>query len=99
MPEVQSTQKQDETLFVHARDSLGRIFTFQFIFSSGVECSLSAIYLPDGVSWNLEVFQEMVDVRDVVSDFLKNNQEYVLEDAQFELNEVFSAEENPMREE
>lgn len=98
MPEVRSTQKDDELLYVLARDSLGRIFTFQFVLNDNFECTLTAIYLPNTVSWNVEVFQEMVDVRDVVSEFIENNQEYSLEDAQFELNEVFTADKNPIDE-
>lgn len=97
MPEVTEVLERDAKLFFRVLDTLGREFTFSFEEEETNEYCIKHVYLPPDTSWNVEIFQEMIDVREHVSEHF-DNLHYELCDASFDLKQVRYAPENPLEE-
>lgn len=87
VPEVTEVLEHDGVLFFKVLDTLGREFTFSFEERAENEYAVHRVYLPDGITWNVSVFQEMVDVRDHVTEHFENLH-YELGDGSFDLDQI-----------
>lgn len=78
---------------IRVLDTLGREFSVYYTVSD-TGYSLDTIRLPNGLTWTVELFQEMIDVRDETVDFLES-QDSVVEDATFDLKNVVHYDHDP----
>ena len=77
-------------------DTLGREFMFSFEEEMSNEYAVYRVYLPDDITWNVAVFQEMVDVRDHVVEHF-DNLHYELSDGSFDLDQIRYYGQNPLQ--
>lgn len=88
MPEVTDIEEVDGLYKLLVLDTLGHEFAVYFTESSGNDgYKIAKVRLPDGPEWNVDVFQEMIGVRDEAVEYLEDNG-YPVPDASFDLSQV-----------
>lgn len=96
MPEVTDIEEADGLYRLSVLDTLGHEFAVYFAGDTDDEYRIASIRLPEDAEWNVDIFQEMIGVRDEAVEYFEDNS-YSVPDAGFDLDQVTPYDDDPHR--
>ena len=94
MPEVIAIEDVDGLYRLRVLDTIGDEFAIYFSEAKDGDYRIALVRLPEDVDWNVDVFQEMIGVRDEAVEYFERNG-YTVPDASFDLNQVTPYDDDP----